>query len=368
MSKTRMHDIAALGQSLWIDNISRSMIASGRLKSLIDQGLRGQTSNPTIFKQAITSSADYDSRIMELAEAGKPSFEIYDDLTIRDVQDAADLFKGVYAQTQGLDGYVSLEINPKLGRESETQFAEGLRLWKKLARPNGMIKVPATKNGCWVVEQLIAEGVNVNATLIFSAEQYQQAAWSYIKGLNRFAQKGGDVSKVCSVASIFVSRIDAAVDKWLGEEKASLKGRAAVHHCAIIFHKFGQTFAGADFKALEAKGARVQRVLWASTGTKDPRYSDIKYVAELIVRPTVNTLPDKTLEAFLDHGTLKTGAVFKDVAASQRVLEGLRVLGMDVNVLCLKLLEEGLLAFEKSFEELMACIEEKTKKLCARGL
>ncbi len=367
MPKTKMHEIAALGQSLWIDNISRSMISSGRLESLIDQGLRGQTSNPTIFKQAIASSADYDSRIMELAEAGKSFFEIYDDLTIKDVQDAADLFKGVYVQTQGLDGYVSLEINPKLGRESETQFTEGLRLWKKLARPNGMIKVPATKNGCLVVEQLIAEGVNVNATLIFSAEQYQQVAWSYIKGLSRFAQKGGDVGKVRSVASIFVSRIDAAVDKWLGEEKASLKGRAAVHNCAIIFHKFGQTFAGADFKALQAKGAHVQRVLWASTGTKDPSYSDIKYVTELITSPTVNTLPEKTLEAFLDHGTLKSGTVFKDVAASQRSLEELRAFGMDVNVLCLKLLEEGLLAFERSFEELMACIEEKTKKLCARG-
>ena len=221
---TKMHELAALGQSVWIDNISRSMIASGRLKSLIDQGLRGQTSNPTIFKQAITASADYDARITELAEAGKNTFEIYDELTIKDVRDAADLFKGVYAETKGLDGYVSLEIDPHLAQEHEAQFKEGLRLWKKLARPNVMIKVPATKNGCLVVDDLIAEGVNINTTLIFSAEQYQQVAWSYLKGLARLAHKGGDVGKIRSVASIFVSRIDAAVDKWLDGRPTEVPG------------------------------------------------------------------------------------------------------------------------------------------------
>ena len=366
MSFTKMQELAQMGQSLWIDNISRSMIVSGRLKSLIDQGLRGQTSNPTIFKQAITGSADYDARITQLAEAGKSTFEIYDELTIKDVQDAADLFKGVYVQTKGLDGYVSLEIDPRLAQAHEAQTKEGLRLWKKLGRPNVMIKVPATKNGCLVVEDLIAEGVNVNTTLIFSAEQYQQVAWSYLKGLARLAQKGGDIARVRSVASIFVSRIDAAVDKWLEEKGVGdKKGRAAVQNCEIVFHKFIQTFAAQEFKVLEVKGAHVQRVLWASTGTKDPRYSDVKYITELIADPTVNTLPDKTLEAFLDHGTVKP-AMPGDVAVAQHGLEELRALGMDVGVLCLKLLDEGLVAFERSFEELTASIEEKSKRLCAK--
>ncbi len=374
---TKLHELAQLGQSLWVDNISRSMITSGKLKSLIDQGLRGQTSNPTIFKQAITTSNDYDTKIQQLAENGKNTFEIYDELTIKDVQDAADCFRGVYEQTKGLDGYVSLEINPKLGNELDAQLKEGLRLWKKLARPNVMIKVPATKNGLGVVEALIAQGVNVNVTLIFSAEQYQQVAWAYIKGLKTLSQNGGDLSKVHSVASVFVSRVDASVDKWLDEAMAktidmkrkpmlaSLRGRAAVSNCEIVFHKFQKSFAGEEFKALQSKGAHVQRVLWASTGTKDPQYSDIKYVTELVANPTVNTLPDKTLEAVLDHGIAQI-AIPGNVAMAQRNIEELRALGIDVGMVCNKLLEEGLVAFEKSFDELTASVEEKSKRLCAK--
>ncbi len=377
MAKGIMHELGSLGQSLWIDNISRSMIASGKLKSLIDQGLRGQTSNPSIFKQAIAASNDYDTNIVQLAQSGKSTFEIYDELTIKDVQSAADLFRGVYDATKGLDGYVSLEINPKLGNELDAQLQEGLRLWKKLNRPNVMIKVPATKNGMGVVEGLIAAGVNVNVTLIFSAEQYQQVAWSYMKGLTRLAASGGDLKKVHSVASVFVSRVDATVDKWLDEEMAktidmkrkpmlaSLRGRAAVSNCEIVFHKFQKSFDSVEFKALQAKGANVQRVLWASTGTKDAKYSDIKYVTELMANPTVNTLPDKTLEAVLDHGAAKL-AMPGDVAMAQRAIEELRLLGIDVGIVCNKLLEEGLVAFEKSFEELTVSIEEKSHKLAAK--
>jgi transaldolase len=375
--KTKMQQLAELGQSFWIDNISRSFIASGKLKALIDQGLRGQTSNPTIFKQAICTSTDYDKRIMELTDAGKATFEIYDDLTIKDVQDAADCFRGVFDQTKGLDGYVSLEINPQLANEMDAQLKEGIRLWKTLNRPNVMIKVPATKNGCLVFEGLIAEGINVNVTLIFSAEQYSDVTRAYMRGLKRLADNGGDLKKVRSVASVFVSRLDAAIDKWIDVEETrtvdtmrktqllSLRGVAATANCEIVFHKFAQSIASNEFKALAAKGANVQRVLWASTGTKDPKYSDIKYVTDLIANPTVNTLPDKTLEAFLDHGTPKI-ALPRDVAHAQRNVEQLRALGMDPNVVCLKLLEEGLLAFDKSFEELMASIEEKSKRLCAK--
>ena len=364
MVPSKLHDIAGLGQSLWIDNISRTMITGGKLKSLIDLGLRGQTSNPTIFKQAISSSTDYDSKIQQLAQAGRSIFEIYDDLTIKDVQDAADLFKGVYEATNGLDGYVSLEINPKLGNELESQLQEGLRLWKKLDRPNVMIKVPATKNGLGVVEGLIAQGINVNVTLIFSAEQYQQVVWSYLKGLNILAQKGGNLKKVHSVASVFVSRIDSVVDKLL-EEKSDLKGKAAVKNCEIVYHKFQNNFSSNDFKALKQKGANIQRVLWASTGTKDPQYSDIKYITELIAPDTVNTVPDKTLEALLDHGVAKT-AIPGDVAAAQKVIEQLRHKNIDVGIVCNQLLEDGLTAFESSFDELTTSIETKSRQLSAK--
>jgi len=367
MSKTILNDLSKLGQSLWIDNINRSMIVSGQLKGLIDQGLRGQTSNPTIFKGAITSSSDYDQKIQFLAESGKNTFEIYDELTIKDVADAADLFKGVYEQTQGLDGYVSLEINPKLGNEFDAQMKEGLRLWKELSRPNVMIKVPATKNGIIVAEGLIALGINVNVTLIFSAEQYTQVAWAYLKGLKRLQQKGGDLNKVRSVASIFVSRIDTNIDKWLDEHNLSnLRGQAAVANSQIIYHKFQQIFASQDFKEFESKGAHKQRVLWASTGTKDPKYSDIKYVSELIAHDTVNTLPDKTLLAVLDHGLAQL-ALPGNVSAAQNIISTLREKGIDVGVVCNQLLEDGLLVFEKSFEELMASIDEKSKNLCSKG-
>ena len=363
---TILHELAQLGQSLWIDNISRSMIANGQLKGLIEQGLRGQTSNPTIFKQAISTSSDYDQKIQTLAEQGKSTFEIYDELTIKDVADAADLFRDVYEQTQGLDGYVSLEINPKLGHELDAQLKEGLRLWKKLNRPNVMIKVPATKNGMSVFEGLIAEGVNVNVTLIFSAEQYGQVAWAYMKGLNHLQQKNGGLSKVRSVASIFVSRVDTAIDKWLDNNNlAELRGQAAVANAQVIYHKFQQAFRSQDFQTLQAKGANTQRVLWASTGTKDPKYSDIKYVTELIAKDTVNTLPDKTLQAVLDHGKAQL-ALPGNVAEAQNIITILREKSIDVGVVCNNLLEEGLLAFEKSFDELMASIEDKSKKLCAK--
>lgn len=377
MPRTKMHELADLGQSLWLDNISRSMIEQGKLKSLIDQGLRGQTSNPTIFKQAISQSTDYDAKIVEMTEAGKKTFDIYDELTICDVRDACDLFKGVYESTQALDGYVSLEINPHLANTYEEQRDEGLRLWQKVNRPNLMIKVPGTKNGCRAFSDLLAKGVNVNVTLIFSAEQYQDVAWSYLNGMKRLSEQRKDLSRVRSVASVFVSRIDTAIDPMidakivsatdgtLKSKLESLKGRAAVANSEIIFHKYNHLFAGSEFKALEGFGAHPQRVLWASTGTKNPKYSDVKYVTELTAKPTVNTLPDKTLEAFLDHGVAKI-AMPGDVASAQKVLQELRAQGIDVGVVCLKLLDEGLVAFDQSFDDLTKSIEEKARRLTVR--
>ena len=377
MSKTRMQELGDLGQSLWLDNISRSMIKQGKLKGLIDQGLRGQTSNPTIFKQAISQSTDYDAKIVEMTGAGKSTFEIYDDLTIRDVRDACDLFKGVYESTNALDGYVSLEINPHLANTYEEQRDEGLRLWQKVNRPNLMIKVPGTRNGCRAFSDLLAKGVNVNVTLIFSAEQYQDVAWAYLNGMKRLSETTKDLSRVRSVASVFVSRIDTTIDKTLSDKAAAttdaalkakyeaLQGRAAVANSEIIFHKYGQLFAGPEFKALEALGAKTQRVLWASTGTKNPKYSDIKYITELIAKPTVNTVPDKTLEAFIDHGVNKI-AMPGDVAGAQKTIQDLRAEGIDVGVVCLKLLEDGLVSFDQSFDELTQSIEEKAKRLTVR--
>ncbi len=377
MSKTRMQELGDLGQSLWLDNISRSMIEQGKLKGLIDQGLRGQTSNPTIFKQAISQSTDYDAKIVEMTGAGKSTFEIYDDLTIRDVRDACDLFKGVYESTNALDGYVSLEINPHLANTYEEQRDEGLRLWQKVNRPNLMIKVPGTRNGCRAFSDLLAKGVNVNVTLIFSAEQYQDVAWAYLNGMKRLSETTKDLSRVRSVASVFVSRIDTTIDKTLSDKAAAttdaalkakyegLQGRAAVANSEIIFHKYGQLFAGPEFKALEALGAKTQRVLWASTGTKNPKYSDIKYITELIAKPTVNTVPDKTLEAFIDHGVNKI-AMPGDVAGAQKTIQDLRAEGIDVGVVCLKLLEDGLVSFDQSFDELTQSIEEKAKRLTVR--
>lgn len=378
MPRTKLHQLGEFGQSIWFDYISRSLIEGGKLRRLIDDGLRGMTSNPTIFHRAISSTQDYDEMVMELKEAGKTNFEIYDDLTTRDVREAADLFKQVYDQTNGLDGYVSLEINPQLARAVDEQIEEGLRLFQKVNRPNLMIKVPATKEGCFVIEELLAKGVNVNATLIFSVEQYSLTIEAFLKGLKRLAEENRDLSKIQSVASVFISRLDVAVDQLLEEKIKNethlltkerlrfLKGKVAVANARIIFGKFHEFFAKEEFRSLSKLNANVQRVLWASTSTKDPSSSDIKYVTELIANPTVNTLPEKTLEAFMDHGIIQEA--FKgDVSEAEKLIVDLRELDIDVNKICDQLQDNGLLDFEKSFDALMNSIEEKSRQLCGQS-
>jgi len=369
MSKTIIQQLADYGQSIWLDYISRSLLETGRLKSLIDSGLRGMTSNPTIFNQAISTSKDYDSKIVKLLEAGKNTFEIYDELTIRDIQEACDAFKNVYEKTDALDGYVSLEINPKLAMNTDESIKEGKRLFQKVQRPNVMIKVPSTKAGFSVIEELLADGINVNVTLIFSLEQYDQTAQAYFKGMDRLAQKQKDLSRTRSVASVFVSRIDTTIDKLLDEKKASpaLKGKSAVANSQLIFEKFQTLFAANTFKALFKNHAQPQRVLWASTGTKNPAYSDIKYVTELISKPTVNTLPENTLNAVLNHGVV-TEALIGDVKEAKKNFNDLKAVGIDVNQVCAKLLTDGVAAFEKSFDELLDSIKIKSKSLCVTPL
>ena len=374
MAKTTIQQLGDWGQSIWLDNISRSLFASGKLKSMIEAGVRGMTSNPTIFEKAISGSADYEEEIKALCQAGKSTFEIYDDLTIRDIQDAADMFRPLYEKTNRVDGYVSLEINPALAYKTEETIEEGMRLHKKVNRPNVLFKVPATDEGFSAIETFLGEGININITLIFSLGQYIKTAEAFLKGMARLLEKQGDLSRTCSVASVFVSRVDTAADKMLDEamkkaknktaadELETLKGKAAVANAGLIYAKYVEIFSGKDFEQLRARGANVQRLLWGSTGTKNPAYSDIKYVTELIGKNTINTSPEKTINAFLDHGVVKE-ALTADAGAFQKILDRLARTGIDMEGICAKLLIDGADAFTSSFESLLKTLEDKVKEI-----
>ena len=367
---SNLQQLSRFGQSVWLDYISRSLLDQGKLKSLIDQGLRGMTSNPSIFNQAISQSHDYDEKIIQLKNKGKSAFEIYDELTVKDIQDAADAFKNVYEKTKKLDGYVSLEINPLLANKVSEQAAEGARLFKKVNRPNLMIKVPSTNEGFPVIEELIAQGINVNVTLIFSLKQYEKTVEAYLKGLSRLSQKQSDLSSVRSVASVFVSRIDTVIDKMLEEKNdpkiKTLFGKAAVANCRIIYQRWEELFASSEFKALQKKNANIQRVLWGSTSTKNPNYPDVKYVSDLIAPNTVNTIPENTLMAFMDHGQVKNAFTY-DVKQSQETLKTLQSLGIDINSICAKLLDAGCVAFSEAFESLLKSIDKKAEALTTKS-
>lgn len=373
MGKTTVQELTEFGQSIWLDYISRSLIDTGKLKQMIDTGVRGMTSNPSIFDKAISSSNDYDVSINKLKQMKKSTFEIYDELTIKDIQDAADLFKPVYEETKGLDGYVSLEINPRLAYQTAETVKEGKRLYHKVNRPNVLFKVASTEPGFRAVEELLAQGINVNITLIFSLQQYINTAHAYIKGVSRFVQNNGDISRLASVASVFVSRVDTLVDKLLDEKITeqndetknkleSLKGKAAVANSAIIFSKYKEIFSSKEFKEIQKKGARVQRLLWGSTSTKNPVYSDTKYVTELIGENTINTIPEKTLNAFLNHGVVKQ-VLISNIAEHKEIISELLKNSINIDAICEKLLSDGVAAFEKSFDSLLASITEKAKQL-----
>lgn len=374
VAKTSVQQLAEYGQSVWLDYISRALIHTGRLKNLIDDGVCGLTSNPSIFDKAVSKSNDYDLYMQALKENHKTTFEIYDNITVRDVQDAADLFLPVYEETEGLDGYVSLEINPKLAHDVEATIAEGRRLYEKVNRANIMFKVPSTEAGFPAITALLANGINVNVTLIFSRQQYISTTEAYLHGLERLLESGGDLRTVRAVASVFVSRVDTLVDNLIDTKLQSesngahtkqleeLKGMAAVANSAIIYDKYTETFTGERFKSLAEKGGNVQRLLWGSTSTKNPVYSDIKYVTELIGKNTVNTIPQATLEAFLDHGAVKE-ALPGDLAQAQKRIGRLQELGIDINEVCKRLLDDGVVAFQKAFDSLLAAIEKKTSML-----
>jgi transaldolase len=374
MGNDVIRELGALGQSVWLDAISRSMIQAGRLKSLIDLGLSGMTSNPTIFDHAVSSGPEYDAQIRDLRRRGASAFEIYDELTTTDVRDASDLFRPVHERTAGLDGYVSLEIDPRLADDTDRTIAEGLRLFRKVGRPNVMFKVPATGAGYGAIEELTASGVNVNTTLIFSTRQYHETAQAYLRGLRRLVTAGGDPRKVRSVASVFVSRIDTAVDKELEGLAAretdparrklagALTGRVAVANTHLCYADFRRIFDAEEFRGLAVRGAAPQRPLWGSTSTKNPAYSDLKYVEELIAKDTVNTMPEKTFLAFLEHGRAAE-ALTADTAGSQKTLDGLASLGLSIEDVCARLLEEGVAAFVRSFQNLLRTIDLKAGTL-----
>lgn len=374
MSKTKILELYEYGQSIWLDYISRSLIKKGELKELIDIGLTGMTSNPTIFDKSIGVNTDYDRQIHELSSMGKSTFEIYDELTIKDIQDAADLFLPVFKKSKGSDGFVSLEVNPVLAAKTEETVEEGKRLYQKVNRPNVIFKVPSTKEGFKAIEELIAFGINVNITLIFSLEQYINTADAYINGIKRLLRNNGDLTKVRSVASVFVSRIDTLCDKlldnkiaegrnWQEKERfASLKGKAAVANSQLIYEKFLEIFSSDEFRQLKNKGANIQRVLWGSTSTKNPAYSDIKYVTELIGKDTINTVPQNTFRAFLDHGVVLE-ALPGDAKKARIYIDSLKREKIDIDSICKKLLEDGVNAFVESFESLLRTIDKKEKIL-----
>ena len=368
-----VQQLQALGQSVWYDNMPRGLITSGELRRLMGLGISGLTSNPTIFEKAIAGSNDYDEALLKLAESDNSTEGIYETLVIEDIQTAADLLRPVFDRSKGADGFVSLEVSPRLAHNVDGTTKEARRLITALDRPNVMIKVPATPEGVSAIRQLIGEGININVTLIFSLDAYRQVREAYLAGLRELARSGGDLSRVSSVASFFVSRVDTAVDDLLGErlrsgndELKSLLGKAAVANAKLAYRDFQEAFDSGPFSALREQGARVQRPLWASTGTKNPAYSDVLYVESLVSKDTVNTMPEATLTAFLEHGRAVV-SIEADVESAESDLQRLEDAGILMEQVTARLLNDGLQSFADSYDKLLANIEEKRNRVLAGG-
>ena len=369
MSVNPLVELTKTGQSIWHDGIDRELITSGELKRLIEEdGLRGVTSNPTIFEKAIDISDDYSDQLREQAGRQKSASEIYEALAVRDIQMAADLLAPVFEKTDGTDGFVSLECSPLLAHNTAATIEEVRYLWRVLDRKNVMIKIPATSEGFPAIEQCIYEGININITLIFSLASYKKTIEAYLRGLERRVAEGKPVDRIASVASFFVSRIDTAVDKRLqeriaraGSEKEkdkleSLLGRIAIANAKMAYQIFKEVFHGERFATLITQGARVQRPLWASTSTKNPAYSDVYYVEALIGPETVNTLPPATLKAFRDHGRVKL-SLEENLEGEGAVLARLEEVGISLDKATQQVLDEGVTLFSRSFEKLMRSIQ-----------
>lgn len=370
----KLHEV---GQSIWYDNIQRALLKNGELAGMIQRGeIRGVTSNPTIFMNAIAKSSDYDDALGKLALNGCSAEEIYGELTVKDIQAATDLFLPLYQQSAGGDGYVSLEVSPTLAHDTAGTLAEARRLWSLVSRPNLMIKIPATKAGLPAVTSAIADGINVNVTLIFSIQRYAEVMDAYLSGLEQRTAKGLPVDKIASVASFFVSRVDTNIDKQLGgiisaagpqaSAASKLMGKAAIANARLAYADYKKVFGSQRFQALKAAGARVQRPLWASTGTKNPQYSDVLYVEELVGPDTVNTVPPQTLAAFLDHGVVTPGSLERDLPAAEEVMVALKTLGISYVEVTKQLEDEGVKAFADAYIELIDTIDARRKQFLAK--
>lgn len=354
------------GQSPWLDNLQRSYITSGKLSELIASGVRGLTSNPTIFQKAIQGSEDYDEQFSEEIQKGQSPLDAYWSLVIKDINDALDEFALLHRDSNGVDGYVSVEVDPRLARDGEQTLAAARNLHERIGRSNVMIKIPATEEGLPAIEQMIAEGRNVNVTLIFSLQRYQQVMDAYIGGLERRMSQGLPIDAVHSVASFFISRVDNDIDALLNahgsDEALALRGTAAIAQARLAYKAFQDTFSGPRWDALQKAGAHAQRPLWASTSTKNPTYPDTLYVDQLIGPLTVNTIPETTLEAFADHGTVSRTIDINVVEAVEK-WTSLRHYNVDVDAVARKLEVEGVASFIKSFEELIEALNQKAASL-----
>jgi len=368
--KNQVQQLADLGQSVWLDNIQRSMFASGELQKLIDAGLRGMTSNPTIFEKAIDHTDDYDEQLESLSGKVTDPSEIFAALAIQDIRGALDAFRPLYDSTGGGDGFVSLEVSPLLAHDTKGTIDAANQLWKAVDRPNLMVKIPGTEEGAPAITEAIAAGLNVNVTLLFSLESYERSARAYVAGLERRVAAGLPIAGIASVASVFLSRIDTAVDKLLDEkvaagsaELASLRGKAAIATAKLVYESFERIFSSDAFKKLEAKGAKVARPLWASTSTKNPDYPDLMYVETLVGPNTVNTMPPATLDALLAHGTIAGGTIESDPAAAHAVFAELEKNGISMAAVTAELTVEGVKSFADSFDTMLSSIAAKQKQL-----
>ena len=353
------------GQSPWIDFIDRDLISSGKLEQLVADGIRGLTSNPTIFAKAV-ATGQYDELVQREIAAGDDARQIYEEIAVGDVGDAADVLRSVYDESGGADGFASIEVEPDLAGDTEGTLTRARELWRRLERPNVFIKIPATEAGVPAIEAAIAEGINVNVTLMFSVEMYRRVARAYIAGLRARHERGEPIDRVASVASFFVSRVDTKIDPQLdkiGTRSAlEARGRAAIANARLAYEAFGEIFGGDEFADLRAAGARVQRCLWASTSTKNPDYRDVLYVEELIGPETVDTMPLDTIKAFIDHGKVER-TLDRDIEGARHAIRLVEAEGISMDRVTDELITEGVASFAKSFEELLDTIESKRKEL-----
>jgi transaldolase len=364
--------LSELGVSIWLDDVSRKRLNTGNLAELVrDKHVVGVTSNPTIFAKALSDASDYDEQVRELAARDASLDAAVKEITTTDIRNACDLFRDVYQRTGGVDGRVSIEVDPRLAHETDKTVAEALDLWKTVDRPNLLVKIPATQAGLAAITRTLAEGVSVNVTLIFSVERYRHVMEAFVAGLEQAKANGHDVSKLVSVASFFVSRVDTEVDKRLEgigtDEALALRGKAAVANARLAYAAFQEFFAGERWAALAADGAKPQRPLWASTGVKNPDYSPTLYVDELVVADTVNTMPEATVDAVAENSQLRGDTVTGTAAEAQQVFDQLTAVGIDITDVFLVLENEGVEKFEKSWEELLESVSEQLKAATSAG-